>query len=91
MTLSEAAEILDLQPRFIRHLVELGEIPARTHLALTFISLADLDVYRLRTRLAVNSAAPRASDAPDRPPTLAGTAGTVRGDYGAAEVGSAAR
>jgi hypothetical protein len=63
--LSEAAEILDLPPRVIRHLVETGEIPARTNRFLTYISLADLEIYRLRTR--VNPAAPEATFGPRQP------------------------
>ena len=54
VTLTEAAELLDLQPRHVRHLVEIGEIPARTNRLLTHISLADVEIYRLRTRLTVS-------------------------------------
>jgi hypothetical protein len=61
VTLSEAAEMLDLPPREIRVLVEIGEIPARTNRLLTYISLADIDIYRLRTRLAISPAARRAT------------------------------
>jgi hypothetical protein len=51
VTLAEAADLLDLPPRQVRHLVDIGEIPARTNRLLTHISLADIDIYRLRTRL----------------------------------------
>jgi hypothetical protein len=56
VTLNEAAEMLSLAPRLLRHLVDMGELPARTNRFLTYISLADIDIYRLRNRVSVRSA-----------------------------------
>jgi hypothetical protein len=64
VTLSEAAEMLNLPPRHLRFLVEIGEIPARTNRLLTFISLADIEIYQLRSRVTVNPAAPSANVLP---------------------------
>jgi hypothetical protein len=62
--LSEAADMLGLSSKQVRHLVELGDIPARTNRFLTYISLADIEIYRLRTRVGISSAVPQSTGAP---------------------------
>jgi hypothetical protein len=49
VTLEEAAELLDVTADMVTTLIELSALPARTNGTETRISLADIDVYSLRS------------------------------------------
>ena len=51
VTLGEAAELLRLAPRLVRDLVDAGDLPARSDCAVVRISLADIEIFRLRTQI----------------------------------------
>jgi hypothetical protein len=51
VTLGEAAELLKLAPQLVRDLVEAGKLPARSNCAVVRISLADIEIFRLRTQV----------------------------------------
>jgi hypothetical protein len=51
VTLGEAAELLKLAPQLVRDLVETGKLPARSNCSVVRISLADIEVFRLRTQV----------------------------------------
>jgi hypothetical protein len=48
VTLGEAAERLQLSPGRVADLIEAGVLPARTDTSVIRISLADIEIYRLR-------------------------------------------
>jgi excisionase family DNA binding protein len=49
ITLGEAAEALGLTPRQVNDLVDTGQLPARITSSSVRISLADVEIYRVRT------------------------------------------
>jgi excisionase family DNA binding protein len=49
ITLGEAADLLGLSPRQVSDLVDTGVLPARITSSAVRISLADLEIYRVRS------------------------------------------
>jgi excisionase family DNA binding protein len=49
ITLGEAADLLGLSPRQVNDLVDTGQLPARINSSVVRISLADVEIYRVRT------------------------------------------
>ena len=61
-TLGEAAELLGISPGAVSDLVDAGELPACTVYSAVRISLADIEIYRLRSELGTSALG--AGDAP---------------------------
>jgi excisionase family DNA binding protein len=49
ITLGEAADLLDLSPRQVNDLIDTGQLPARITSSSVRISVADVEIYRVRT------------------------------------------
>jgi Helix-turn-helix domain len=54
VSLGEAADLLKLAPQLVRDLVDAGKLPARSNSAVLRISLADIEIFRLRAQVGVS-------------------------------------
>jgi excisionase family DNA binding protein len=57
VTIQEAADMLGVTPGTVAAAVETGELAARTVGSVPYISVADIEVYRLGPQVATDSAA----------------------------------
>jgi hypothetical protein len=83
VALDQAADMLGVAPGTVVALVEVGDLSARSNGPITHISLAGLEVDRLRATVAISSADPPASVVPRPLSTSADRAGGAQADTGA--------